>query len=371
MFVWPTSHMGMMHPAGDIKARSMAKDFLTYAEASEAGVSYKDAKTLLSVSTNQAETRKSFYEELALLYVPYRSNKIILTPLGCQLFSLLNGADFANLPSDVTRQATALIVWAMCRSQINRPQSRGVPKLADAEWKACNVRPYAAAWQAISDLSGEVSLDEFMGALRYLQKYEQYPSVIERILAARASGQPLASENDLGGRSLMNYRIYWRSHLSLAEQVLRWDQKNLKLTIVPENWDIVKAALQFQAGCAADMQAVLGAAPWTDADDYFMNVAGAECPPFLASGAPTLTTFEGQTLADLSGYSLDSLTLAGGPELCHLKILMPCFHPDSPHRLLRIDAKQQTGSSILLRMGLGRPIVNLAVLKAALENGNG
>lgn len=373
MFVWPTSHMGMLHPSGDQRARSMAEDFVTYAEASLAGVSYNDAKDLLAVTTNQAETRKSFYEELSLLYVPHRSNTIILTPLGNQLFELLYERDFSTLSASAARQATAIIVWAMCRSQINRPQSRGVPRPTEQEWRSCDIRPYAAAWAAIRDLGGEIYLHEFMGPLRRLHQCSGYSSVVEEIRDARAKSVTLATSAEMKPG---NYSIYWRSHLSVAEQVLNWSNSEGVLRVDPKHWDIVCAALQFQEGCSGSIIRAIQSHSWSDADDYFMNVAGAACPPYLAGGSPSITTFEGQALANLADFTMVGTTtpfsVTGGPELCHLPLKMPCYHPGSDSRLLRIDAKQQlSDGTIELRLGLGRPIVNLQVLKQTLASANG
>jgi hypothetical protein len=375
MFVWPTSHMGMMHPGGDTRARSMAKDFVTYAQASKAGTSYQAAKGLLSVSTNQAETRKSFYEELALLYVPYRSNQILLTPLGEQLFDVLAGVDLSIMSAAASRQATALIVWAMCKCQINRPQSRGVPSPTPAQWQSCDVRPYASAWSAIDDLGGDLFLHEFMGPLRKLHQASDYSAVIDQIRDGRRTGTILATPAELSARADMNYRIYWKSHLSVAEQILSWDEAQSALRAKKANWDIVRAALQFQAGCGRSTLAAIRSGTWSDADDYFMNVAGSACPPYLARGTPAITTFEGQTLVDLSKFELSkigtSYRVKGGPQLCQLALKMPCYHPNSQDRLLRIDRKAQDPSGVIeLELGLGRPIVNLGLLQKALEGGN-
>ncbi len=371
MFVWPTGHVGMMHPAGGHKARAITEDFMMFARASQEGLTYKDAKPLLSVGKNQAETRKSFFEELALLYVPYRSNRIILTPLGTQLFELLDGKDLSKLDSATARQATALIIWSMCRSQISRPQSRGVPAPSEVDWRSCDIRPYAAAWMAVRDLNGVLSLDEFMGPLRRLHIASNYEAVIDAIKEARTLGRQLATPAEMSGGALMNYRIYWKSHLSCAEQILEWDDKSNQFSAHPENWSVVVAALKFQAGCAGDQTRAIRAVPWSTAEDYFMKVAGAACPPFLASGSPMVTIFEGQNLADLSAFSASlhntSYHLTGGPALCQLALKMPCFHPISPTRLLRIDSKEQhADGSIELQLGLGRPIVNLSVLQQAL-----
>ncbi|MNQ51631.1 hypothetical protein D3C85_656180 [compost metagenome] len=134
------------------------------------------------------------------------------------------------------------------------------------------------------------------------------------------------------------------------------------------------AALRFQSGCGGYPLDAITSAPWDSPEDYFMNLAGAACPPFLATGAPKLTEFGGQTLADLKAYKLlDSpLTIEGGPELCSLQINLQCYHPGSPARLLRIDQKLQAGGGVVrLQFGLGRPISNLALLEKALGKSDG
>lgn len=61
----------MMHPASDEpEARKRASDFMEFAEAATANESYVSAKGRLSCSTNQAETRKSLFEELASFTFP-------------------------------------------------------------------------------------------------------------------------------------------------------------------------------------------------------------------------------------------------------------------------------------------------------------
>ena len=360
----------MLHPNADARAANMFRDFLRYAEAAEAGVSYKDAKTLLSVSTNQAETRKSFYEELALLFVPYRSNRVFLTPLGKQLASLFASDDLSSISNKTAAQATSILVWAMAKSQIARPQSRGVPKPTEEEWRSCDVRPYAATWAAVGDLEGRISLDEFMGVLRKMHSVDQYETVLGIIRDARKSGQTLATASEMTGGGEMNYRIYWRSHITVAQQVLASGKDEI-FRPVPSNWPVVQAALKFISGCGGTVADAIKARPWVDAEDYFMNVAGAACPPFLATGAPKITEFEGQQIADLRAYSIKPVKagfrVSGGSELCNLPIKMPCFHGDVGNRLLRLDAKQEAlGGGVELELGLARPITNLELLKKAL-----
>lgn len=371
-FVWPTSHIGMLHPAADERARSRASDFIAFARASVESIPYDEAKGLLSCSTNQAETRKSLFEELGLLYVPYRSNRIVLTPLGEQLAELLATEDIDNLSATKAREATALLIWAQCRTQINRPQSRGVPRPDEKDWRSCDVKPYAAAWLAASDMGGKLYLHEFMGALRLIHQTTEFDAVVAAILEARSRSKILASNTAWKNRGPeMNYVIYWRSHISVAQQLMDWDEEEEAFVARPETWVIVDAALRFQSGCDGEKIAAIRSSNWTDADDYFMNVAGAACPPFLSSGTPQLKEFGGQPLADLKSYqSINSganIRISGGPELCSLPLKMPCFHPTSPTRLLRIDRKNQApDGSIQLELGLGRPIVNLSLLRKAL-----
>ena len=70
-FVWPTSHVGMVHPlAPSARARTQGTWFLRMAEAAERGLSYDETKALFpDVDAATVETRKSLYEEFGLLYV--------------------------------------------------------------------------------------------------------------------------------------------------------------------------------------------------------------------------------------------------------------------------------------------------------------
>jgi|GEM_PF-6707206 len=367
----------MMHPGGDVNARRRTQDFLTFATAAEEGLSYIAAKELIGCSSNQAETRKSLFEELGLLFVPYRSNRIILTPLGKQLADLMPDRDLSKVTDVIARQATALLIWAQCRAQINRPQSRGGPKPSEADWKSCDVKPYATAWLAAKDLDGILFLHEFMGVLRRLHETKNYSDAISRILDARKSGELLADSSAWTGRALeMNYVIYWKSHLSVAQKLMDVDQERGALVAKKDVWDIVDAAIKFQSGCGGDKISGITASSWSDAEDYFLNHAGAACPPFLASGSPKLTTFGGQALVDLSTYEITKQgqvsVVTGGPELCSLPIKMPCYHSASPTRLMRIDGKNELSTGIIrIELGLGRPISDLILLRKAIGSSNG
>lgn len=376
-FVWPTSHVGMLHPAGGANAKERTREFLSFAASARSGLSYNEAKKELSCSSNAAETRKSMFEELALLFVPHGSNQILLTPLGDQLADLLIGWDLDELDGPTAQQATALLIWAMCKVQINRPQSRGSPSPSKIDWESCDVKPYAAAWAATNELGGEIQLHEFIGSIRTLHKVSDYDHFINAVRDARSKNVLMATDSQWAkGGDAFNPAIYWRSHLSLANQLMDYDAVEKTLTTIPAAWDIVCAALQFQSGCDGGISNAIRAADWADADDYFFNIAGTVCPPFLASGKPSLSSFEGVSLADLRSYDTIEMIpgqyrITGGPELCELPYRQACFHPASPARLLRIDGKQNLlGGAVQIDLGLGRPIANISLLINAIGGVN-
>jgi len=159
-FVWPTSHVGMVHPlASSARARTQGTWFLRMAEAAERGLSYDETKALFpNVDAATVETRKSLYEEFGLLYVPKYSGTPHLTSVGKQLFTLL-GTHPPSDPSEVVRsQVDSLLCWAMSHTQINRPQSLGSPNITEEERADCDIRPYAAFWQAMLELAEQSPL---------------------------------------------------------------------------------------------------------------------------------------------------------------------------------------------------------------------
>lgn len=372
MLVWPTSHVGMLHPAGSEKAQQRCRDFVTLATAAIDGISYSDAKQLFTISSNQVETRKSLFEEIGLLYVPHGSGKIILTALGRQFYDIVHDGKASESAKKI-KQATALLVFALSKCQVNRPQSHGSPRLPAADRVACEIRPYAALWQAIRDLGGHIALHEFMGPMRRLWSVGKYDSVIDEILSARKDAKSLATSDELTGKDEGNYRIYWVSHMSLGDSLLSYERATGILSVVPNLWSAVETVLQFQAGCTGSKTDIISARTWSDVDDYYSNLVGAACPHYLASGTPKVVDLNGQSIADLTSFSLDksgaAIYITGGPSLCQLPVLLQCFHPGETANLLRIDAKEQrSDGSIRLRLGAGRPITDLTLLKKTLGN---
>lgn len=356
MFVWPTSHVGMLHPlAASSKARKQGTLFLRMAEAADKGVPYNEAKALFEgVDQSTVETRKSLYEELGLLYVPKSSGTLHLTIVGKQLLELLGTNPPTDPSAELRKRVDSLLCWAMTHTQINRPQSVGSP--AEQDRSGCDIRPYAAFWQAMFDLDGSITFDEFSSVLAHVHTVDEYPAAVQTILEARNSGKlPKAPEKS------GNFGIYWRAHLSVAESVLQITDG--VFTFAPERDRIIKSILQFQMGCEGnDVSAAIRSRPWTDVNDYY-SFAGQECPIFIASGQVAVVSFGGEPILMLKDYALNKdaagYFVEAGMELCALKLMMPCFHKSEVGRILRVDNKISIGNNrIRIRLGLGRPINN-------------
>ena len=355
-FVWPTSHVGMLHPLADgLKPRTQGILFLRMAEATQRGLSYGETKTLFpDVDSATVETRKSLYEELGLLFVPKYSGTLHLTSLGKQLYELLGTSPPQNPSVDLRKKVDSLLCWAMSHTQINRPQSLGSPAISPVDRANCDIRPYAAFWQAMIELDGTISFDEFSKVLAHIQTVSEYQAAIQTIRESRQLNV-LPDAPEKSG----NFGIYWRAHLSVAEQVLQIG--NGVFTFVPGRERILKSILQFQKGCeASDSTNSIRSNSWNDIYEYY-SLVGKECPGFIASGQATVVSFSNQPVVMLKGYSLekdsDGYYVDAGTELCELKISMPCFHATELGRLLRVDKKHiLQNNQLRIRLGLGRPI---------------
>jgi len=356
-FVWPTSHVGMLHPLAAIgsKARTQGVSFLQMADAAAKGRSYDEVKGAFGdVDHATVETRKSLYEELGLLYVPRHSGTLHLTSVGRQLLELLGTDPPADPSPDLRRQVDSLLCWAMTHTQINRPQSYGTPAITADERAHCDIRPYAALWQAMFELGGRLEFNEFSSVLAHVQKVDEFSPAIRMILEARHTGK-LPNASAKSG----NFGIYWRAHASVADAVLRIDDGTFTFGAGRE--DLLRSILQFQMGCEGDdVAAAIKSRSWTDVKNYY-DFAGQECPTFIASGQVTVVSFAGQSVVMLKSYALQKdasgYFVDAGMELCALKIGMPCFHSSELTRMLRVDRKTGQGNSkIRVRLGLGRPI---------------
>lgn len=361
-FRWPTSGVGICHPLAEGRnGRERADEFVRFAEAALAGTPYDDAKDAFEVSQHQAETRKSMLEEMGLVYVPYASNQVIVTPVGRQLYELLSRGDYETNRSSRAR-INAVIAWALSNSQINRPQSRGSPSPTPEQWQTCDIRPYAAGWKAILELDGWLSIDEFFGVLWHVHRVDEFALALDTIRAARARRARLIDpERFARGGDLMNPRIYWISHLSSGSTILTLQPGHDRLVFAPGGREIAETVLRFAGGCgAAGDAASFHARPYTSVEQYFEDVAGRACPEFLFSGSMRVEQVNQQPITVLQGYSTEmrgsEIRLEGGPELCSIPLNSPCYHSSVPDRLLRLAVKEESADyKVILRFERGRP----------------
>jgi hypothetical protein len=383
-FVWPTASVGMLHPfppegaEGAAVARGQAIEFLRLAEAAANGVKYSDAKKRFdSVDHAQVETRKALYEELNLLYVPYRSDKLILTPVGEQLLNLVGVEPTAEPSDDLRHQVDSLLAWALSHSQIARPQGSGTPRLRPDVRKLCDVRPYAAFWTALRVLDGWISAEELQRILLYLQCSDDFEKAVDAIREWRETGQLRVSgtpyqpfENQA---SVNNHRIYWTTHLSIARSLLAVDAGVFKAA--SRTLALLDAITDLTSACGTgSASSMIVARPFSSLDDYFQH-SGMACPPFIGSGKVRLRMIEGEEIAFLGGFALDlvggDMRIEGEADLCSLKINAPCFHPSQPANLLRLVRKELNAEghvSLILRPA--RPILNVEYFVNAEKTGD-
>lgn len=276
-FVWPTSHVGMAHPLSpERNAREIGYDFLKMADSALRGISYSDSKHLLSVSAHQAETRKSLFEELGFLYVPERSNSIILTAIGQQIIELLGIAPGYESSGNLVYQTDKIICWSLMHVQINRLQSRGSPRPAIEDWTTCDVKPYATFWKAALDLDGYITMPEFFGVIRQLKNVDDYPSAIAKIKNARAKGLVLFDSTQYQNRApLMNPRIYWNSHLSVGGSVFEFDKASDSLVLKHDRKRLIQNLFAL-FGSDVDPFAAIRAKEFGDIHEYYSRFSRAD-----------------------------------------------------------------------------------------------
>jgi hypothetical protein len=238
-------------------------------------MSYQDMKGQFPpLKESSVETRVAAFAETGLLYGRGPSVPVRLTPVGQQLFSLIGSRTALGLAE--SRQATALLTWALSNCQIDRPMSPGSPDITKAERKACDVRPYLTVWSLMLDLDGMLYMHEFLGPVRQLQKIADYDSCVARISASRMAGTTFPNPQSGAAGTLANASIYWRSRLSVAGQLLRFDSRRRRLVFAPGGESIVEAVLEAHGANDGSGPAAIAARPWTTLEQYF-DFAGDSC----------------------------------------------------------------------------------------------
>lgn len=276
-FVWPCSNLGIAHPAGEGRAPDQADVFRRLGRYARNDRPYSWMKGRFNFSAHQVETRVSLFQELGLLYSKAGQNRLQLTGVGTQLLDLIDSTD--DLGDREAAQATALIAWALSNVQIRRPLSPGSPQIAIADRDACDVRPCAAAWSMMLDLDGVLYMHEFLGAVRHLQRTEDYDACVAAIKQARNDGILFVQPGQwAAGAPLMNPSIYWKSRLSVAGQLLEYNAAERRFDFAPGGENLILALIESQADQSGeDDLAFLKAGAWDSVESYY-RLAGRQCP---------------------------------------------------------------------------------------------
>jgi hypothetical protein len=289
-FLWPTSNVGMLHPAGSRDEPNRWLQFTRMGAYLTAGLTYAEMKEEFEpLSSKAVETSVAALGEVGVLYSRGTSVPLVLTPVGRQLMPFTRGT--AAYSVEEVTQITALLAWALSNCQINRPRGGGTPTLDPTARAACDIRPYLATWSLMLDLDGVLHMHEFLGPVRQLQKIADYDACVARIRAARAAGTTFPNPQTGSPGSLANASIYWRSRLSVAGKLLHFNAAQQRLEFAPGGEAIVEAVLEAQGSSNLD---AIRARPWSDVESYFA-FAGAACS------------------AEVTGAVIDALTAPPAP----------------------------------------------------------
>lgn len=249
-FCWFTSSIGFPDFfSTNGKSRELADFFLKFADAADAGRTYKEAKALFGdLDPAQVETKKAAFQEFGLLYVFPRSNQISLTPAGRQLRAILATPTTRAMRRKMVLE---LLCACLCRYQFSNPLPVGGHRYRDRT-DSTDVLPYAAFYRIILTLDGYVTESELRQVVFGIRTMSQVSEAIQHIQRTRELRRPVdmwAALPDKKGTS-ENLKIYFVSHATLADNIIvKSDSKvhgfpEPAYQLTREGTEIVKKALQ-------------------------------------------------------------------------------------------------------------------------------
>jgi len=222
-FCWFTSFIGypnFFESTGH--AHELAQVFLKLAEASTAGKTYSESKSLFpSLDHAQVETKKAAFQEYGLLYVVPRSDTITLTPLGAEIVTL------APRPNEAKRNRDSILLSlcsALSRYQFDNPSPVGGRRYS-ARSGSSDVLPYLVLYYLLQRLTF-LTTSELMGSVFGLQNMNDLITLEHEIEERRASGVafPPLSALPANQGTAQNLKIYLMSHSSLDGELTRSSQ---------------------------------------------------------------------------------------------------------------------------------------------------
>ncbi|MFC1462142.1 HNH endonuclease [Verrucomicrobiota bacterium] len=280
-FCWFTSYIGypnFFKKSGN--SHELARFFVKFAKAALEGASYPDAKELFpELDHAQVETKKAAFQEYGLLFVVPRSNRIVLTPAGLQLYH------YCKKPSEIEknrRQIALTLTRALARYQFNNPLpvggNRGRPRA-----EMTDVLPYLLCYFLLMKLGGVLTVSELRGVIFGIRKTKDLHKAGAAIAARRKTGKPFPALPSLPSNrgTANNLKIYFMSHLTLDGELM--DVANVFAFYGKEQtWELSKFGAEIieivldheWPSWRSASPAIPGAKGYASIPDYFNNGVG-------------------------------------------------------------------------------------------------
>lgn len=290
-FCWFTSFIGYPN-FFDARGRGadLARAFVTFGDAANAGTSYADSKKLFpDLDSAQVETKKAAFQEFGLLYVVPRSNTLTLTPLGQHVLALCK--DRKRVEKN-RRPILLTLACGLARYQFNNPLPVGGNRKEMRKRAASSdVLPYLACFYLLHMLDGVLAVSELRGAVFGLQRMAELHSLVESIRSMRSSGTPFVDIPGLpvGSRTADNLKIYFASHLSLDNEIMKLSESKLLYggseqgyELTQLGYEITKTVLDTEwPGWRSKRSIIPKGLKFDGVEDYFNNGVGQVHPELI------------------------------------------------------------------------------------------
>lgn len=283
-FCWFTSFIG--YP-GFLKERGasyeLGQAFITLARASIEGQTYKEAKELFpNLDHAQVETKKAAFQEFGLLYVVPRSDIVTLTPLGKQVYQLIESGKLTN-----RRRILYALAHALARYQFNNPLPVGGNRYRERA-SSSDVLPYLVCYYLLLKLEGVLTESELRGVVFGLQYMQSVRAIEAEIQLRRQSKMPFSDLACLpsDSRTSNNLRIYFCSHLSLDGEILHtteadyYGSRELAYELTEFGYELIESVLDENwSGWRDGNSLVPTAKPFSEITKYFEDGVGRGYSP--------------------------------------------------------------------------------------------
>jgi hypothetical protein len=283
-FCWFTSFIGypnFFNKEG--RGHDLATFFLHVADAADKGMAYDDAKrSFARLSIHQVETKKAAFQEAGLLYVVPRSNVITLTPVGRQIYDIVNNTDVTTRRRDIL----LILCRALARYQFSNPFPIGGNRYRERA-RSTDVLPYLAAYHLMASLEAYITDRELTGCVFSLQRMQDIHALENEIRDRRRRGVPFEALPSLPSNkeTAENLRIYFVARLGLDSEILTaqeqspaYGAQDRAFELTRLGVDVVKAVLDVEWPEWRRNGAPPVARTYSSIDEYFSQGVGHLCP---------------------------------------------------------------------------------------------